>query len=406
MNIIKSNSLTISFVGFSDSNNRALDVYFSEHLNQKFAVKPIEQSQIHIIDMDGYQRNKNKNITDIINSPDTIALYVSNTPLKDVLFQIDKPLKIAELVSKLDEITKHIAALNSLSQTKEKNAKVESNKKTIKTKEMVEDKKATPQQAKKPEVGFNKNPSAHKKNLGRVNQTLDETKLWGVRWNTSKDISEPEVYIKKHYLHGHMIEAYLLANEASCPVKIETKFITIVILPKSRTAMVDQKDVRLRYACIQKMRRNKKEKRRDYIITKEPQSEEYWLKQPGFTEKNLEKLLWDIALWTSRGRLPSDIDINKTYKLKSWPNFTRLQSEGYMLCLTGILVQKSTSIIEISSHFNLSIGFICQFFSGVQALELLEQDDNTTMLNKNKKMLNQNSSSPNFFTRLFMKLAG
>lgn len=54
--------------------------------------------------------------------------------------------------------------------------------------------------------------------------------------------------------------------------------------------------------------------------------------------------LWQMAIWTSNGRLPKVIDAHTVFKVKSWPNLTRLAPLAESMRLSAFLTKASASL--------------------------------------------------------------
>lgn len=57
--------------------------------------------------------------------------------------------------------------------------------------------------------------------------------------------------------------------------------------------------------------------------------------------------LWQLAIWTSNGRLPKEINLNSTLQLRSWPNLTRLASISDSMRLSAFLTKTPASPIML-----------------------------------------------------------
>lgn len=393
-NNINSEPIKITLKGFSDSNTKALIVFFDGYENGRYAITNGPTGQIHIIDVDVAN---NINLERYAQQHhDSTIIYISKSNIENAEHVINKPLKLSTLINTLDEITDKGQYLAH---------KIDSS--TV-TRLIGNDKKITSDHqssSNKTTFGF-KNQTTNKNNhLQSVAEHHENVQFWGVRWNT--EIGEPvsEFYSPEHYLQGHLDEAIKLAFDKQKPVQLDTQFQSIIVLPQAHKIMIDCTDSRLQFTCLQKMRRNKTDSRQDYSIYPSQNPESFWLRNTEFHKNEIDHLLWKIALWTSRGRLPINFHPDTPCRLKQWPNFTRLQSEPYMLSLSALMTTHRVSIHELSIKLNMPSGFICQFVSAAQTIHLIENSSAPYDHKPSSKIVTHSTQS-NFISRLFKRLAG
>ena len=85
-----------------------------------------------------------------------------------------------------------------------------------------------------------------------------------------------------------------------------------------------------------------------------------------------EAFYWQVALWTSDGRLPEGINFNTPYQLRRWPNFTRLKAIPHSFSMAALLSQKPIDLKLFLKVANISVENIYSFFSCVYAIDLLD----------------------------------
>ncbi|MDO4693996.1 MAG: hypothetical protein Q4A62_05135 [Eikenella sp.] len=59
---------------------------------------------------------------------------------------------------------------------------------------------------------------------------------------------------------------------------------------------------------------------------------------------SVQSCLWQLAVWTGNGRLPKGIDAHTVFKVKSWPNLTRLAPLAESMRLSAFLTKTSASL--------------------------------------------------------------
>lgn len=87
----------------------------------------------------------------------------------------------------------------------------------------------------------------------------------------------------------------------------------------------------------------------------------------------MEAVLWSAALWTSRGRLPKQIDPYAPLELVAWPNFTRLPMPAHGLRIAALWAGRPAAAGAIAERLSISQADVFAFCSGALALGLLRQ---------------------------------
>jgi hypothetical protein len=87
----------------------------------------------------------------------------------------------------------------------------------------------------------------------------------------------------------------------------------------------------------------------------------------------LTTLLWQVALWSCRGRLLAGIDPDTPLRLRQWPNLTRLAPLPGALRIAGLWSRTPTSLRVAVSLLKMEPGPLCNFIAASHALGLLEQ---------------------------------
>ncbi|RKZ38255.1 MAG: hypothetical protein DRQ49_00515 [Gammaproteobacteria bacterium] len=84
----------------------------------------------------------------------------------------------------------------------------------------------------------------------------------------------------------------------------------------------------------------------------------------------LDNFLWQIALWTARGRVPKGTDLHKPILLLYWPNFTRLIVTPYALKISALWMENPCSLLETSQILAIPQRYVFTFFSAASTLKL------------------------------------
>jgi hypothetical protein len=82
--------------------------------------------------------------------------------------------------------------------------------------------------------------------------------------------------------------------------------------------------------------------------------------------------IWQLALWSARGRLPEGTDINQPVHLRRWPNFTRIAVTPHALAITALWAKGPRSLIDTAQMLNIPQRYVFAFYSAAHALQLVE----------------------------------
>ncbi len=151
-------------------------------------------------------------------------------------------------------------------------------------------------------------------------------------------------------------------------IKFEDDIETITLLPQINKAISALEDKKISYLCTVplycleiKLFRQNAEKSREL--------EGHALKSRG---QSIDALLWKVALWTSRGRIPTGVNLNSPVYLRHWPNFTRLHATPGAFSIAALLHDKPMSLVLLIKLLSIPQRYVFAFYSGALALDLVE----------------------------------
>ncbi|MBI5618632.1 MAG: hypothetical protein HY943_20335 [Gammaproteobacteria bacterium] len=87
----------------------------------------------------------------------------------------------------------------------------------------------------------------------------------------------------------------------------------------------------------------------------------------------IEAVLWEMALWTYRGRLPAGTDLAQRVKLTRWPNFTRLIEIPESLRIAAILSQQALTLPFVAEALHVPQRYVFAFYGAAHALGIAEK---------------------------------
>jgi hypothetical protein len=96
---------------------------------------------------------------------------------------------------------------------------------------------------------------------------------------------------------------------------------------------------------------------------------------PAETElASLDGLIWQVAVWTSRGRLPTGLKIGSTVlSLNCWPNLTRLEPIPDGIRVAAFLARNRASIALTLKMLRVKPEHLYDFLSATHSVGLLQQ---------------------------------
>ena len=185
-------------------------------------------------------------------------------------------------------------------------------------------------------------------------------------------------YDPKDFLQGHIQSAIKLAYARNEPMRLETPWKSITILPEQSLVHIVADEAQVRAACGIPFRNivglDVDGDSRKQVVNIKPVEQgvlEEILSSPDLVR--LDAFLWKVALFTSKGRLPRGADLNQAFFLKRWPGMTRLLLPPHAMRIAALLVQKPYSLFEASRKMGIRQQYVFAFVSAAHALGLIGQ---------------------------------
>jgi len=197
------------------------------------------------------------------------------------------------------------------------------------------------------------------------------------------DPSDPEqlagvTYDPKIFLQGHIQSAIKVAFARNEPIRLETPWKFVTILPEQGLVHIQADEAQIRAACGIPFRNiigvDVDAISLQQVVNIKPVSEVELgeiLKSPDLFR--LDAFLWKVALFTSKGRLPKGVDLNQAFFLKRWPGMTRLLLPPYAMRIAALLTQQPVSLFEASRKMGIRQQYLFAFVSAAHALGLIGQ---------------------------------
>lgn len=91
--------------------------------------------------------------------------------------------------------------------------------------------------------------------------------------------------------------------------------------------------------------------------------------------QDMNAFIWKLAIWTSKGRFPIGLDIQRPVFLEQWPNFTRLVITPDAMRIAALLVQTPRTPLEAASLLHVKPQYVFVFISACHAIGILRQSE-------------------------------
>lgn len=173
-------------------------------------------------------------------------------------------------------------------------------------------------------------------------------------------------YVPERYFQGLLPQARQLAEKHAMPVRLDIMGYTLFYLPESRKVLSDIRENILRPLCVMPLPQPSVKM---HVV---PQHELPPLMPGDPRLHSFEELLWLMALWASRGRVPEGTDLDTPVSLSGWPNFTRLLMTPNAMQIAALWHMQPTSLLQTAKRLAIPHRQIFALFSACQALGLIQ----------------------------------
>lgn len=91
--------------------------------------------------------------------------------------------------------------------------------------------------------------------------------------------------------------------------------------------------------------------------------------------QDMSAFIWKLAIWTSKGRFPIGLDIQRPVFLANWPNFTRLVITPDALRIAALLVDAPRTPLDVAGVLQISPQYVFAFISACHSIGILRQSE-------------------------------
>lgn len=119
-----------------------------------------------------------------------------------------------------------------------------------------------------------------------------------------------------------------------------------------------------------------------------------------------EDLLWNVAVWGARGRLPKGCDPYQPVRLRVWPDFAHCFSPPHALRIAALWVEKNASPIDIATELHIPQRYVFTFYTAAYFAGLLERrgDPQLTDPRRDRRARSEKSLHSSRLERMLRKL--
>jgi hypothetical protein len=88
----------------------------------------------------------------------------------------------------------------------------------------------------------------------------------------------------------------------------------------------------------------------------------------GLDSSSIDCFIWELALRTSRGRVPQGIDLSLPHYIQHWPNFTRLPLTPHSMRITSLWVDNPLALDILAEQLDIEKTDVYSFYSAAAAI--------------------------------------
>lgn len=202
--------------------------------------------------------------------------------------------------------------------------------------------------------------------------------------NTSSQSVTIERFHTQHTLLG--VVKHLSQQKEDTAILFEGKPVLIVFPDLAKVLLVVESDV-LQKLC---MRNDVEWKTR--VVPASASTDKLHKK----AKLKLQACIWQLSIWTSRGRLIAPITPNTVIKLKAWPNLTRLAYLPEAIRLSAFLVRSPVALNTLYKLLPVSLEDVLNYIAATYSIDALEieQPLNHSALQQEQEMILTRKVSP------------
>lgn len=170
-------------------------------------------------------------------------------------------------------------------------------------------------------------------------------------------------YDETRTLLAPLQQAIELARDKATAVEIQGLRTPLVVMPGGERIMIDLGNHMIRHMCAMPMQAMPAV--RPLLLSAMETERRYPAHHPHM--HSAAAVVWQIALWTSRGRLPKSLNPTQKVRMACWPNFTRLLITPHAIQIASLWVGNDLSPVEIANTISVPQRYVFALTAAVQA---------------------------------------
>lgn len=370
-------SIKVALLGMDERTKKILTMYLQGPCKSAgVIIVDDSQAEVDIIDFDlpgGKLILKRKHEEGSKLPSIVLSLREGNPISSDAVFYIKKPVSQAILLAALEKVKEYIFAHSSQakqSPDSESGLLKEELSRTVY--QEINDEPDHPPALKHFIADLS---DKDKKSKHKTAMQMDE-KSFSIYMGlmTSLDISDPQqlkqaFYNPLDYYQGYVQSAYKVATARGRVVELVSGWKQLLIFPYSDEVWLDADDKQLR--VFAGLAINNSGINSNMMVR--PLDPKTVLNRDPDKFQSMDTLVWKLACWTSKGRYPLQIDIDRPLYLKHWPNFTRLLITPHALRIAALLVDRPRTSAHIADILKIKPEYVFIFISAAYAVGLIAQ---------------------------------
>jgi len=175
-------------------------------------------------------------------------------------------------------------------------------------------------------------------------------------------------YMPKSFFLGFVQSAIRVAREKGRILQLNSSWKNLIVFPHSSEIWLDADDKQLRAFAGIVIKSGK-----GMSLSSVGQNSSGYVNEKMENFYDIDAFIWKLAIWTSKGRYPEAIDINKPVFLKHWPNFTRIVVTPHALQIAALLIDGPRTLINIADSLKIKPQYVFVFISAAHAIGLVGQ---------------------------------
>lgn len=162
-----------------------------------------------------------------------------------------------------------------------------------------------------------------------------------------------------------------IARDKNCVVYIQGLPLEMAILPGAQKVVVELSNRHLRHLCAMPMQVMPGHK----LLHVSPLECEGLFSAHHKNMHSVDEVLWQLTLWTARGRLIQPIDPHRKVRFDHWPNFTRLQITPHAIHIAALWTRYSMSPVEMAQAMQVPQRYVFALASAASSVGVLVKDE-------------------------------